>query len=74
MRLRADPDIDGGKGEQIVLNQSGNVITGSTSDGTYFTITIDPDGSVTTDAGDVVFVLTTDQPIWHSETGSSGVR
>ncbi len=25
-----DPDIDGGKGEQIVLNQSGNVITGST--------------------------------------------
>ena len=49
-----------GQGEQIVLNQLGNVITGSAGGVSYFTLTIDPvSGEVTLDLLDNV---------WHDDT------
>jgi hypothetical protein len=56
-------DGDGiGKGAQIVLNQSGNTITGSVGLTNYFTITIDPLTGVVT--------FTQLANIWHANTGS----
>ncbi|WP_429168836.1 DUF5801 repeats-in-toxin domain-containing protein, partial [Aeromonas rivipollensis] len=37
-----DPLAANGQGTQIVLNQVGNVITGSANGVSYFTLTIDP--------------------------------
>ena len=56
-------DGDGiGRGAQILLNQSGNTITGSVGATAYFTITVNPGtGAVT---------FTQLQNIWHSNTGS----
>ncbi|MES0885241.1 DUF5801 repeats-in-toxin domain-containing protein, partial [Roseibium sp. SCP14] len=58
-----DPNAVDGKGAEILLSQSGNVITGATGGDTYFTITIDP---VT---GEVTFALENDAPIWHATAG-----
>src|SRR6185436_16197947 len=56
-------DLDGiGQGAQIVLNQSGNTITGTVGATTYFTISID------TTTGVVTF--TQSNNIWHANTGS----
>jgi T1SS-143 domain-containing protein len=54
-------DGDGfGQGNEIVLNQSGNVITGSAGGVDYFTISVNPDtGEVT---------LTQLENIWHADT------
>ena len=54
----------GGKGDEIMLSQEGNVITGKTADGTvYFTLTADPEtGKIT---------LTLNDNIWHSEKGGT---
>lgn len=52
-----------GQGEQIVLNQLGNVITGSAGGAPYFTLTIDPvSGEVTLDLLD---------NIWHDDTADA---
>jgi hypothetical protein len=51
-----------GKGDQIVLNQSGDMITGSVGGTDYFTITIDPD------TGKVTFEQLNN--IWHGDTGN----
>ncbi|MGH6710170.1 MAG: DUF5801 repeats-in-toxin domain-containing protein, partial [Bradyrhizobium sp.] len=57
-------DGDGiGQGAQIVLNQAGNVITGSAGGTTYFTITIDPA------TGIVTFAET--KNIWHPDANNS---
>jgi len=53
-----------GKGAEILLSQSGNVITGSVGGDTYFTITIDPA------TGEATFALESDAPIWHADTGN----
>ena len=56
-------DGDGiGRGAQIVLNQSGNTITGSLGVTPYFTISINPN------TGDVTFAQSAN--IWHANTGS----
>jgi VCBS repeat-containing protein len=56
-------DGDGiGRGTQIVLNQSGNTITGTANGQTYFTISINPSTGVVT--------FTQNIPIWHANTGS----
>ncbi|WP_184681658.1 DUF5801 repeats-in-toxin domain-containing protein, partial [Pseudomonas fluvialis] len=56
-------DGDGiGRGAQIVLNQSGDTITGSVGLINYFTITINPTSGVVT--------FTQLNNIWHSNTGS----
>ncbi len=56
-------DGDGiGRGTQIVLNQSGNTITGSAGGVDYFTITIDSNTGVVT--------FTQLDNIWHANTGS----
>ncbi|MGY2987420.1 DUF5801 repeats-in-toxin domain-containing protein [Bradyrhizobium sp. USDA 4508] len=53
-------DGDGiGQGAQIVLNQSGNTITGSAGGTTYFTITIDPSTGIVT--------FTQSNNVWHSD-------
>ncbi|MCW2202499.1 hypothetical protein M2227_004589 [Bradyrhizobium elkanii] len=53
-------DGDGiGQGAQIILNQSGNTITGSAGGTTYFTITIDPSTGIVT--------FTQSNNIWHSD-------
>src|SRR6185436_18796544 len=58
-------DGDGiGQGAQIVLNQSGNVITGSIGAITYFTIQINPATGV------VTFTDNTANNLWHSNTGN----
>ena len=58
-------DGDGiGQGAQIVLNQSGNVITGSIGAITYFTIKINPATGV------VTFTDNTANNLWHSNTGN----
>ena len=58
-------DGDGiGQGAQIVLNQSGNTITGSVGATTYFTIQIDPATGV------VTFTDNTANNLWHSNTGN----
>ena len=55
-------DGDGiGQGAQIVLNQSGNTITGSVGDVNYFTISIVPSTGVVT--------FTQLANIWHADTG-----
>ncbi|WP_339733268.1 retention module-containing protein, partial [uncultured Pseudomonas sp.] len=52
-----------GKGEQIVLNQLGNVITGSAGGVAYFTLTIDPvSGEVTLELLD---------NLWHDDTADA---
>ncbi|WP_425914679.1 DUF5801 repeats-in-toxin domain-containing protein [Pseudomonas sp. GWSMS-1] len=52
-----------GQGEQIVLNQVGNVVTGSAGGVPYFTLTIDPvSGEVTLDLLD---------NIWHDDTADA---
>jgi len=57
-------DGDGyGQGGQIVLNQSGNTITGSFNGTNYFTLTIDPTSGVVT--------FTQLNNIWHPTAGSS---
>ena len=57
-------DGDGiGQGAQIVLNQSGNVITGTVGATPYFTITIDPNTGIAT------FHQLLD--IWHPTAGST---
>jgi VCBS repeat-containing protein len=54
----------GGKGGEIVLNQSGNTITGSVEGTTYFTIVIDPSTGV------VTFTPASSTSIWHSNPNS----
>jgi uncharacterized protein YegL len=51
-----------GKGDQIVLNQTGNVITGTAGGTDYFTISVDPTN------GEVTFTQINN--IWHADTGS----
>ncbi|WP_152987293.1 retention module-containing protein, partial [Pseudomonas sp. TTU2014-080ASC] len=53
---------EGGKGAEIVLNQSGNVITGSAGGANYFTLTINAA------TGEVTINLL--KNIWHSNAGS----
>ena len=61
-------DGDGiGQGAEIVLNQSGNTITGSAGGTNYFTITVDNDPASPT-FGDVTFTQLNN--IWHPNTGS----
>ena len=56
-------DGDGiGQGAQIVLNQSGNTITGTVGVTPYFTISINPNTGVVT--------FTQSDNIWHANTGS----
>ncbi len=58
----SDMDGDGiGQGDEIVLNQSGNVITGSAGGTDYFTIEVNPA------TGEVTFTQLNN--IWHSDTG-----
>ena len=54
----------GGKGGEIVLNQTGNTITGSVEGTTYFTIVIDPSTGV------VTFTPASSTSIWHSNPNS----
>ncbi|MGY3921450.1 retention module-containing protein, partial [Aeromonas eucrenophila] len=57
-----DPQVANGQGAQIVLNQVGNVITGSANGVNYFTLTINPaTGAVTLNLLDNV---------WHGDTGN----
>jgi VCBS repeat-containing protein len=56
-------DGDGiGQGDQIVLNQAGNTITGSVGATNYFTIVVNPAN------GNVTFTQLNN--VWHSNTGS----
>ena len=56
-------DLDGfGQGAQIVLNQAGNVITGSAGGTDYFTITLNPA------TGQLTFTQLNN--IWHASTAS----
>ena len=62
-------DGDGiGQGAQIVLNQAGNVITGSVGATTYFTIEINPATGV------VTFTDNTANNLWHANTGNPTIR
>ncbi|MGL5812647.1 MAG: retention module-containing protein, partial [Aeromonas sp.] len=57
-----DPSAPNGQGAQILLNQSGNVITGSANGVDYFTLTLDPaSGAVT---------LTLLDNVWHGNTSN----
>lgn len=56
-----DADAPDGKGDEIVLNQSGDVITGSADGTDYFTLTLDPE------TGEVTFAQL--ENIWHDDTG-----
>lgn len=57
-----DPQANNGQGAQILLNQAGNVITGSANGVNYFTLTINPaTGAVTLNLLDNV---------WHGDPGS----
>ncbi|MGY6039148.1 retention module-containing protein, partial [Aeromonas sp. AE23HZ002T15] len=57
-----DPSAPNGQGSQILLNQSGNVITGSANGVDYFTLTLDPaSGAVT---------LTLLDNVWHGNTSN----
>ena len=59
----SDMDGDGiGQGNEIVLNQAGNIITGSEGGTDYFTIEIDPNTGVVT--------FTQLNNIWHSDTAN----
>ena len=53
-----------GQGAQILLNQSGNTITGSAGGTNYFTIQVDPATGV------VTFTDNTANNLWHSNTGN----
>jgi VCBS repeat-containing protein len=52
----------GAQGAEIVLNQSGNTITGSAGGQNYFTITVD------TTTGEVTFTQL--RNVWHANTGN----
>jgi len=56
-----DPNEPNGQGDEIVLNQDGNVITGSANGIEYFTISVNPDN------GEVEFHQINN--IWHGDTG-----
>jgi T1SS-143 domain-containing protein len=56
-----DPNEADGQGAEIVLNQSGDVITGSAGGTDYFTIEVDPDTGIVT--------FTQLNNIWHGDTG-----
>ncbi|WP_429074255.1 DUF5801 repeats-in-toxin domain-containing protein [Aeromonas veronii] len=58
-----DPLAANGLGAAIVLNQAGNVITGSAGGVDYFTLTIDPT------TGEVTLALLDN--VWHGNTGNA---
>ncbi|MDM5142916.1 DUF5801 domain-containing protein, partial [Aeromonas bestiarum] len=58
-----DPQAPAGQGEAIVLNQVGNVITGSAGGVDYFTLTINPS------TGEVTLALLDN--VWHGDTNSA---
>ncbi|WP_159157098.1 DUF5801 repeats-in-toxin domain-containing protein [Aeromonas veronii] len=58
-----DPLAANGQGAAIVLNQAGNVITGSAGGVDYFTLTIDPT------TGEVTLELLDN--VWHGNTGNA---
>ncbi|MGL4249646.1 MAG: DUF5801 repeats-in-toxin domain-containing protein, partial [Aeromonas sp.] len=58
-----DPQAANGQGAAIVLNQVGNVITGSADGVDYFTLTIDPS------TGEVTLALLDN--VWHGDTTSA---
>ncbi|WP_429100216.1 DUF5801 repeats-in-toxin domain-containing protein [Aeromonas veronii] len=58
-----DPLAVNGQGAAIVLNQVGNVITGSVGAVSYFTLTINPT------TGEVTLALLDN--VWHGDTGSA---
>ncbi|WP_421279417.1 retention module-containing protein, partial [Aeromonas veronii] len=58
-----DPLAANGQGAAIVLNQAGNVITGSVGAVNYFTLTIDPT------TGEVTLALLDN--VWHGDTASA---
>ncbi|MFM5403179.1 DUF5801 repeats-in-toxin domain-containing protein, partial [Aeromonas veronii] len=58
-----DPQAANGQGAAIVLNQAGNVITGSVGAVNYFTLTIDPT------TGEVTLALLDN--VWHGDTASA---
>ncbi|HEA3202339.1 TPA: type I secretion C-terminal target domain-containing protein, partial [Aeromonas veronii] len=58
-----DPLAANGQGAAIVLNQVGNVITGSVGTVSYFTLTIDPT------TGEVTLALLDN--VWHGDTTSA---
>ncbi|WP_429140594.1 DUF5801 repeats-in-toxin domain-containing protein, partial [Aeromonas veronii] len=58
-----DPLAANGQGAAIVLNQAGNVITGSAGGVDYFTLTIDPT------TGEVTLELLDN--VWHGDTTSA---
>ncbi|MFQ1711437.1 DUF5801 repeats-in-toxin domain-containing protein [Aeromonas veronii] len=58
-----DPLAANGQGAAIVLNQAGNVITGSAGGVDYFTLTIDPT------TGEVTLALLDN--VWHGDTTSA---
>ncbi|HHQ4926591.1 TPA: DUF5801 repeats-in-toxin domain-containing protein, partial [Aeromonas veronii] len=58
-----DPLAVNGQGAAIVLNQVGNVITGSVSGVSYFTLTINPT------TGEVTLALLDN--VWHGDTASA---
>ncbi|WP_236662293.1 retention module-containing protein [Aeromonas jandaei] len=58
-----DPLAANGQGAAIVLNQVGNVITGSVGTVSYFTLTINPS------TGEVTLALLDN--VWHGDTGNA---
>ncbi|MGL4356465.1 MAG: retention module-containing protein, partial [Aeromonas popoffii] len=58
-----DPQAPDGQGEAIVLNQVGNVITGSAGGVDYFTLTINPG------TGEVTLALLDN--VWHGDSGNA---
>ncbi|WP_244463611.1 retention module-containing protein [Aeromonas bestiarum] len=58
-----DPQAPDGQGEAIVLNQVGNVITGSAGGVDYFTLTINPS------TGEVTLALLDN--VWHGDSGNA---
>ncbi|MGY3961041.1 retention module-containing protein, partial [Aeromonas popoffii] len=58
-----DPQAPAGQGEAIVLNQVGNVITGSAGGVDYFTLTINPG------TGEVTLALLDN--VWHGDSGNA---
>ncbi|WP_042866498.1 DUF5801 repeats-in-toxin domain-containing protein, partial [Aeromonas piscicola] len=58
-----DPQAPAGQGEAIVLNQVGNVITGSAGGVDYFTLTINPS------TGEVTLALLDN--VWHGDTNNA---
>ncbi|POG21638.1 hypothetical protein C2855_19585, partial [Aeromonas bestiarum] len=58
-----DPQVPDGQGEAIVLNQVGNIITGSAGGVDYFTLTINPS------TGEVTLALLDN--VWHGDTNNA---